>query len=112
MKIAVIIPTLHRPNDLHKTLESILSNSKLVEQIIIVDQSDTKDTSVMLKKFANESISYFHTNSKSSAQARNTGIAKVSANIDLVVFLDDDVTLDPHAFEHISFSMQKNTACL
>jgi GT2 family glycosyltransferase len=92
MKISVIICTRNRFDDFAKTLPSIAAQTRLPDELIVVDSSDenkleTYLTSVKLPF----PVLYFHTQPGLTLQ-RNHGISKCEN--DLVFFFDDDVNLD------------------
>lgn len=92
MKISVIICTRNRFDDFTKTLPSIAAQSRLPDELIVVDSSDENKleaylTSVKLPFHAH----YFHTQPGLTLQ-RNRGIRECAS--DLVFFFDDDVDLD------------------
>ena len=99
MELSVIIPTYGRESDLEDCLNSILRQSILPKEILIVD--DTPDASIESlckrkeKQFQNKQIDLFYIRNykeRSSAIARNIGIEHAKGNITL--FLDSDVILD------------------
>ena len=92
MKISVIICTRNRFEDLTKTLPSLVSQTRLPDEIIIVDSSDNEQS----KKYITSihlpfSVRYFHTRAGLTLQ-RNYGIQESIG--DLIFFFDDDVDLD------------------
>jgi glycosyltransferase involved in cell wall biosynthesis len=96
MEISIVIPTLNRPDDLEKTLSSLLELSQKPTQTLIIDQSDNGDTKHLIenKKYEPLHINYHHSRIKSLSKARNLGIKELKPDIDLVLFLDDDVLLE------------------
>ena len=62
MKISVIICTRNRLDDVKKTLPSILAQTRLPNELIIVDSSDEKKLKVYLDALELPfSVRYFHT---------------------------------------------------
>lgn len=104
-QISVIIPTLNRPEDLDRCLASIMTQTMLPSEVIVVDQSDDERTRDLVENYRQKSgqglpdFVYAHLEQKSSARARNHGI-KLAAG-DFVGFIDDDIILDPQYFENI-----------
>lgn len=99
MEVSVIIPTYGRGNDLEDCLRSILIQSVLPKEILIID--DTPDDSIeslckqKRKKFQDKKISLLYIRNykeQSLTVARNIGIEHAKGNI--VSFLDNDVILD------------------
>lgn len=92
MKISVIICTRNRFDDFTKTLLSIVAQTRLPDELIVVDSSDEQRlerylTSVKLPF----PVRYFHTQPGLTLQ-RNRGIRESAG--DLLFFFDDDVDLD------------------
>jgi glycosyltransferase involved in cell wall biosynthesis len=113
-KISFIIPTVNRVEDLRSTLDSFLELSVFPNEILIVDQSDTDDTKQLYAhaKYKVLHIRYFHTAVKSSALARNIAIDNLSVDSNIVVFLDDDVTLNADFLEKITVFFQNHSHAL
>jgi len=101
---SVIIPTLNRPGALRELLISLLKQSTLPNEIIIVDQSKNLDskqmTKLLLIKYNNIDLKYISDSTITGiAQARNRGINLVSN--DIILFLDDDAILENDFLENI-----------
>lgn len=91
-KISIIIPTKDRPQDLVKCLESVLSQTLLPDEIVIVDASDTEklDSSVIAELNRKIKTIYLHTAAGLTHQ-KNVGAKACSG--DIIFVLDDDVVL-------------------
>jgi glycosyltransferase involved in cell wall biosynthesis len=92
LKASVIIPTCNRKQDLEKCLFSILEQSRLPDEIIVVDDGNLEDmpfreafvekgVQCIFKKKANKGLT----------KSRNVGV-HLSCG-DVIIFLDDDVVL-------------------
>lgn len=92
---SVIIPTLNRTSFLKNTLKDlVLQDFNLPFEIIIVDQSNQKDTDVIKSSEKNKAIKYHHIKHfKGLPEARNYGVSV--ALYDFLLFLDDDITCTP-----------------
>jgi GT2 family glycosyltransferase len=99
--IAVIIPTYNRAEDLKITLHSFKRNWPLLNEILIIDQSNDTKTKDMINSLTSKKIRYIHTATPSLTKARNLGIRELTKNVKLVCFLDDDVTLHKQYFTKI-----------
>src|SRR5690554_5672372 len=95
MKISVIIPTLNRYDDLIATLQDLFQQDLQDFEVIVIDQSNKKDTS-WLKKFPQNQLIYISSNEKSASLARNIGIKKSSGEV--LLFVDDDVLIKDKNF--------------
>lgn len=92
MKISIIICTRNRFDDFMKTLPSVAAQTRLPDELIVVDSSDEKklEDYLGLTKLPFP-VRYFHTQPGLTLQ-RNHGIRE--CNGDLVFFFDDDVYLN------------------
>ncbi len=101
--ITVIVPTINRQNDLSRLLASIAKNTKLPNQLIIVEQGDIKKTEELPEieslRTKIEDVSIIYSNQASLVRARNVGIEH--AHGELIVFLDDDAILARNYFENL-----------
>ncbi len=113
MTLSVIIATMNRPDDLEKALRSVFNQTRLPEELWIIDQSTdakSKDLVAMLtKEFASTRarLHYVTQEEKSLVKARNRGIDLAQG--DIVSFLDDDIVLDGDYFEKIMRVFEKDT---
>ena len=96
--VGIIIPTVNRPRDLRVTLESIMRQTTLPSEIIIVDASDTNDTSDLVRDFSGThplvpfKYARVKANQRNASRQRNIGV--VLSVSPLLCFLDDDVELE------------------
>ena len=106
--MSVIIPTLNRPQDLKKCLDSIFFHKKkLVDiDIIIIDQSNNQETKEICTKYPN--IHHYFFNIRSLTHARNFWLQQLSEETNIVIFLDDDVTLSKDFFQKIESFFSEN----
>lgn len=92
MKISVIICTRNRFDDFTKTLPSIATQTRLPDELIVVDSSDEKRLEGYLSSINLPFlVHYFHAPPGLTLQ-RNHGIRECVG--DLIFFFDDDVSLD------------------
>lgn len=96
MLISVIVPTRNRPLDVEKLMPTIAAQTRLPDQLIVVDQStdassETAARSLMGTTLLERCVYLRDSGIKGPAAARNAGIALATG--DVVVFLDDDVLL-------------------
>ncbi len=109
-KTSVIFPTYNRDKDLNQAIKSVLKNTLLPLEIIIIDQSENNKTKNLYEKFKKNfpkiKFKYFYLKIKSSAQARNIG-ASLSEG-EFLLFLDDDVEIDEKYIETGQLFFEKN----
>jgi len=92
MKISVIICTRNRFDDFTKTLSSLIAQTCLPDELIVVDSSDEKELEAHLGSLKLPfPVRYFRTQPGLTLQ-RNRGIRECTN--DLIFFFDDDVNLD------------------
>ena len=92
-KISVVIPTKNRFPDIIKCIESILVQTLLPDEIVVVDASDTQELNSKIKEFKSEKTKFVYVHTKPGVcYQRNIGIEKSSG--DIVFILDDDTILD------------------
>jgi glycosyltransferase involved in cell wall biosynthesis len=96
--VSVIIPTRNRHKEVIECLRSISIQSRIPEEIIIVDSSDNQNLKNKIKQFRNLSIYYIHTEPGLELQ-RNMGIRE--SNGDIIVFSDDDTIWDKDYLKEI-----------
>ena len=106
MNYSIIVPTCNRQTDLARLIDSILKQTLLPAEVVIIDQSDSDDTKKYVDSLANQALSniifiYIYQDEKSSAAARNKGID--IARGEIVSFLDDDVVLFENYYEKILY---------
>ena len=106
MQISIVIPTYNRPKKLKETLGSILIQTILPIDVIVVDDSDTYETKELIVecqykfKYKDIFLLYIHKICpKSAAISRNIGANK--ARGDIILFLDDDLILDKNYIKEI-----------
>ena len=86
MKVTVIIPTYNRYELLRRAIFSLLKQSYRVDEIIVVDDGSSDNTSNITQDFPQ--IKYFYQNNSGVSAARNLGIKK--ATNEWLAFLDSD----------------------
>ena len=93
LTVAVIIPTYNRAHLVCEAIDSCLAQTRIPDEIIVVDDGSTDDTPTVLAKYSTPVILVRQENAGRSP-ARNKGIEKATSN--LILFLDDDDTLKLH----------------
>lgn len=91
-----LVTTLNRPYLLERCLESLIKQTYRNFEIVVVDQSDSNETSIIVNKLKNSYpglvIIYIHSKVKKLSNARNIGIK--SASGDFFCIVDDDAEYD------------------
>lgn len=92
MKIAILIATRNRLENLNCLMKSLLQSSDLIQQLVVVS-SGMVITEVLdnYKPFLN--INHLHLSTFGQIIQKEAGIKLIDQEIDWVLFLDDDVTV-------------------
>jgi GT2 family glycosyltransferase len=106
-RISVIISTKNRTQDVMRCLESISIQTILPDEIIVVDSSDTEELKGELSAFHFLNTKYIRSKPGLTLQ-RNMGIKGSSG--DIIIFLDDDVTLDKDYIKEIMYVFDRYPA--
>lgn len=97
--VAVIIPTLRRPDSLERAVRSALAQVSVTDrlrEIIVVDndpQASSRELTARLAAEASVPVVWRHAPRPGVATARNEGLAATTAP--LIAFLDDDEAASP-----------------
>ena len=105
MTFSVIIPTKNRPKELIKLFDSLIFQTYLPDQIIIIDQSEDENVikQKLIKKMKDTKISldYIHDRSINGlVQAKAYGLRFNKSEI--ITFFDDDIVLEKNYLENIN----------
>ncbi|MBF0448480.1 MAG: glycosyltransferase family 2 protein [Magnetococcales bacterium] len=92
--VSIIIPTYHRPDDLGRCIQSILQQTRLPEELLIIDDGALEQVPLQPAcEQAGIRVVYHRKNSPGLTASRNVGIDLSQG--DIIFFLDDDVVLYP-----------------
>lgn len=110
--VTAIIPTYNRANFLDKAITSIIKQTDVVKEVIVVDDGSTDNTREIIKtiKEKHDFITYSYQENRGPAAARNKGICL--ADSDFIAFLDSDDTWHRKKIELQSGQLNKNTTYL
>ena len=109
--ITAVIPTKDRPIDLPKAVDSILKQTRLPNELVIVDQSDNLESKNNVESLWPEAISielkYIHdVTVRGLVDAKKTAVSHASG--DIICFLEDDVVLELDYLEQIESGFLSN----
>lgn len=97
LSISVVIPTYNREAHLRATITDVLKQDYPTFEVLVIDQTSTHEpeTAFYLEQLANSGkIRWFRVNWASLPGARNYAVRRASG--DIIVFIDDDVKLQPN----------------
>jgi glycosyltransferase involved in cell wall biosynthesis len=87
--VSVVIATYNRPDYLRAAIKSVVDQTYVVEQIVVVDDCSSADLKSIVDEFSESNILYFRKKeNKGVSNSRNIGIQKATG--DWIAFLDDD----------------------
>jgi len=91
--LSIVIPTINRPEDLRRLLQSIIAQKVCPNEVIVVDQSSDDRTRELCEEYSFRitELKYVRARKRSLTAARNTGVGEATS--DYVGFLDDDIIL-------------------
>lgn len=105
MIYSAIIPTINRPKELITSINSILSQEILPDELIIIDQSRNNQSHELVQRLYRKyqkkpKMKYFHDIKISSlVEAKQKGVESSSG--DVICFLEDDVILHSDYFKNV-----------
>ena len=113
MTFTVVIPTKNRPKELTVIFNSIITQTRIPDQIIIVDQSNKKNVIEEelrhLLKNSNLKLIYIHDESINGlVEAKATSLKYNSC--DYISFFDDDIVLEKEYFDEIEKILKKDNS--
>ena len=97
--ISVIVPTLNRSDEIRDFIATLKSQTKLPDELIVVDAGEPSELEQELQALLHESniaLVYARSIAGTSLQ-RNVAIAKAKG--DILFFFDDDILLEPDYIE-------------
>lgn len=100
LKLAFVVATMDRPEELRRMWRSLCRQTRPPGEVVIVDASAGQRRPEGLDQAPFAAVS-LRAERPSAAGQRNTGLDAVSADADLVGFLDDDAVLDEDAVEEM-----------
>ena len=92
-RVSVVIPCYNAGRFLREAIESALHQTYPAAEILVVNDGSTDDTAAVARLY--ERVRYIEQRNQGAPAARNTGMR--SSTGDLLVFLDADDRLQPHA---------------
>lgn len=116
LRVSVIVPTRDRPKDLAELLMTILSQSQLPLEVIIVDDSPVCSAKQVVNSFSSKvksvscKLQYAKGSGNGLPAARNLGV-RISEG-DIILFLDDDTLLCRNVVRTLVTFLSYNPAAL
>lgn len=100
--VSVIIPTYNRKESVLRTLNSLSEQTLSTSQyeVIVVDDGSSDDTTSLANQRFPFVMHYVRQENQGATIARNQGVLKSQG--DVLVFIDDDVTVSPQTLESLA----------
>lgn len=110
--VSVIVPVYNDASCLPKCIQSVMAQSYMLVEVIIVDDGSTDETANMCDRYAERdpSVIVIHQPNKGPAAARNAGLAKAKG--EFILFLDSDDSLERTAVDELVNSLREFKADL
>jgi hypothetical protein len=105
LTVSVIIPTYNRAGFIGEAIDSALNQTRVPDEIIVVDDGSTDDTPRVLSAYQ-APVRVIRQENRGRSAARNAGLA--AARSDAVIFLDSDDTLLPTNIERLAKVLEEN----
>ena len=105
-EISVLICTRNRGGLIEATLRSILTGTRLPDELLVVDQSEGSETREAVEAFTADypAVRYLATETRGLSRARN--VALEHSRGDVLAFTDDDVVVHPDWLERVAAEFQ------
>src|SRR3989337_547676 len=107
--VSVIIPTHNRRRLLEETIGSVLRQTEIEWELIVVDDASDDDTSEFVRSLSQTAVRGIrleHNVGQSAARQKGAGLATAPT----LMFLDDDDVLRPKALATLHAALERRAA--
>ena len=104
--VDVIIPAFNEERFIARAIESVLSQTVMPGQIVVIDDGSTDNTAAVVMQYASDGVEYIYQDNGGSASARNTGIR--AARGKYIGFLDADDEWKEHLVSDVKRIFEKH----
>jgi len=104
-RISVILPTYNRAELVGETIDSLLAQSRPVDELLVIDDGSTDNTREVIARYG-DAVKYLAKPNGGKASALNYGLK--CATGDLIWICDDDDLLLPGACEHMARALSED----
>lgn len=108
--LSIVICTKEREASLFNCINSILNQSDLPEEIIVIDDGEI-DSGKFDELIKNSGISFKYIKKDKPGLTLSRNLSLSYANMDIIMFLDDDVILDPEYICGIMKIFEEDNDC-
>ncbi|OGR56448.1 MAG: hypothetical protein A2X36_04010 [Elusimicrobia bacterium GWA2_69_24] len=106
--VSVVIPTLDRREELQACVESVLAQTAVPAEVLVVDNGSSDGSADMLAAVFGTRVRVLQEPQRGVAYARNRGIAEAKGEI--VAFIDDDSRADPRWLDRLLACLEETGA--
>lgn len=104
-RVTALVPTYNREKYLPECLDSLLAQSRKLDQIVVIDDGSTDGTESIVSKYGNQ-IQYVKKSNGGKSSALNLGLTYAKG--DFIWVCDDDDIADPEGLSIMLASFEKN----
>lgn len=109
MNIGIAIATRNRPNQLRILLDTVCTQRFTAHEVVIVSSGEKIDN--VIKEYSRKiKIIHLHIQGYGQIQQKKAATKLISKEIDWVLFLDDDLTLEPETLNLLNEFICKRSA--
>lgn len=98
MSISILIPTFNRAHLLGETIDSVLGQTRQVDEILVIDDGSSDDTAGVVRSYEG-ALTYLRQENAGKSAALNTGLSRAKG--DLIWICDDDDILAETACQQL-----------
>lgn len=102
-RVSVILPTFNRAGLIGETLDSLLAQTRPVDEILVVDDGSSDETPDVVARYG-ERVTCLRKENGGKASALNLGFERI--NGDLVWICDDDDLIEPDACARLAGALE------
>ena len=99
--ISIIIPLYNKEKDIKKTIDSVLKQTYINFEVVIIDDGSTDNSLEIVKRINDKRIKLYQKENEGVSIARNLGVEKATSPY--IAFLDGDDYWHPNHLENINF---------
>ena len=104
--LSIVIPLYNKQDHIINTLQSILTQSFIDYEIIVVDDGSTDDGAIIVESLSDNRIHLYRKGNGGPSSARNYGSKKAKGK--WILFLDADDTLEESSLQQIALDIKKH----
>jgi O-antigen/teichoic acid export membrane protein/glycosyltransferase involved in cell wall biosynthesis len=110
-RVSAVITAYNSEAYIAEAIQSVLKQSRAVDEIVVVDDGSTDHTRQVVAEFADQGIKFIQQQNRGAGGARNRGIRETSGEV--IAFLDaDDVWLEDKTFLQLEYLNEHPKAAL